>query len=40
MGAAESLAAWRVADQLTALLQKRPLISYKAGVSIEQIDDR
>ena len=37
---AESLAAWRVADQLTALLQKRPLISYKAGVSIEQIDDR
>ena len=37
---AESLAAWRVADQLTALLQKRPLISYKAGVTIEQIDDR
>jgi glucose-6-phosphate 1-dehydrogenase len=37
---AESLAAWRVADQLTALLPKRPLISYKAGVTIEQIDDR
>ncbi|MBN9418664.1 MAG: hypothetical protein J0I12_24650 [Candidatus Eremiobacteraeota bacterium] len=37
---AESLAAWRVADQLTSVLQKRPLISYKAGVSIDQIDDR
>ncbi|MFN8606474.1 MAG: hypothetical protein U0931_03015 [Vulcanimicrobiota bacterium] len=37
---AESLAAWRVADQLTGLMQQRPLISYKAGISIEQIDDR
>lgn len=37
---AESLAAWRVADQLTAVLQKRPLIAYRAGVSIEQIDDQ
>ena len=37
---AESLAAWRVADQLTAVLQKHPLISYRAGVSIDQIDDR
>jgi glucose-6-phosphate 1-dehydrogenase len=37
---AESLAAWRVADQLTTVLHKRPLISYKAGVSIDQIDDR
>lgn len=37
---AESLAAWRVADQLTALLQKQPLIPYRAGVTIEQIDDR
>lgn len=36
----ESLAAWRVADQLTAVLQKCPLIPYRAGVSIEQIDDR
>ena len=36
---AESLAAWRVADQLTTVLQRRPLISYRAGVSIDQIDD-
>ena len=35
----ESLAGWRVADELTEMIQKRPLIHYEAGTPIEQIDD-
>ncbi|MBT9582873.1 hypothetical protein IV102_05960 [bacterium] len=35
----ESLAGWRVADQLTQLVQQQPWIFYRAGATLEQIAD-